>query len=226
MTLKLYDHPLSSYCWKVLIALYELGAPFERALVNYGDPASRDAFFALWPFGKIPVLVDGDVVQPETTVIVERVNRLHGGGLIPADFETALEARTWDRVFDGFVITPMNKIVADSMRAEGEKDPRGVADARAQLQTAYGIIDARMKGREWAVGEAFSLADCAAAPALFYARTLEPFGAHAHLGAYFERLVARPSFARVLDEARPVFQFYPYARNLEGRFHAADRSGV
>jgi len=219
VTLKLYAHPLSSYCWKVLIALYELGAPFEQAMVDYGDPASRDAFFALWPFGKIPVLVDDETVQPETTVIIERVNRHLGGRLIPADFETAMQARTWDRVFDGYVMTPMNKIVADTMRAEGEKDPRGVADGRAQLQTAYGIIDARLKGREWIAGD-FSLADCAAAPSLFYARTLESFGAHTHLAAYFERLVARPSFARVLEEAKPVFQYYPYRQNLEARFLA------
>lgn len=225
MSLKLHAHPLSSYCWKVVIALYEVGAPFEAVTVDYSDPASRDPFFALWPFGKIPVLVDGDVVQPETSVIIERVNHRYGGRLIPADFDAALEARTWDRVFDGYVMTPVTKIVADTMRAEDEKDPRGVADARAQLQTAYAIIDARMQGREWVAGDGFSLADCAAAPSLFYARTLEPFGAHTGLADYFERLVARPSFARVLEEARPVFHFYPYARNLEARFHAADRSG-
>lgn len=222
MALKLYQHPLSSYCWKVLIALYELGVPFEAVTVDYGDAAAREAFFALWPFGKIPVLVDGDVVQPETSVIIERVDRLYGGGrLIPEDVAAVLEVRQWDRVFDGFVMTPMQKIVADALRAKGERDSRGVAEARALLQTAYGVIDARMAGREWVAGDAFSLADCAAAPSLFYARTLEAFGPHRHLAAYFERLVARPSFARVLEEARPVFPFYPYARNLEPRFHAA-----
>lgn len=220
MTLKLFDHPLSSYCWKVLIALYELGAPFERETVNYGDPASRDAFFAMWPLGKIPVLRDGDLAQPETSVIVERVDRLHaaGGKLIPNETEAALQVRYWDRVFDFYVMTPMQKIVADTMRADGEHDPRGVADARALIRNAYGVIDAQMKGREWAAGDAFSLADCAAAPSLFYARVVEPFGAHTHIDAYFERLVKRPSVARVLEEAKPFFQYYPYKQGLEARF--------
>lgn len=222
MVLKLYDHPLSSYCWKVLIAFYELDAPFERETVNLGDPDARGAYLKLSPFAKIPVLVDDGKAQPETSVIIERVDRLCGGGrLIPTDPEIALDVRYWDRIFDNYVMTPMGKFVADVLRADEEKDPRGVADARVMLQTAYDLIDARMQGREWAAGEGFSLADCAAAPSLFYARVVEPFGARPAISAYFERLVARPSFARVLEEAKPVFQYYPFRQNLEARFLGA-----
>ena len=220
MSLVLHYHPLSSYCWKVQIGLYELGAPFEARVVNLGDPQLRAAFEALWPTAKIPLLEDGGRVVPETSVQLEYLDQRFGGGLLPADPDARLEARVWDRVFDNYVMTPMQKIVADRLRADEAKDPQGVAEARALLQMAYGMIEARFAGggRTWAASEDFGLADCAAAPALFYAHLLEPLGERPALAAYLERLLARPSVARVLDEARPVFQYFPYRERLPARF--------
>jgi glutathione S-transferase len=220
MSLVLHYHPLSSYCWKVQIGLYELGAQFEARVVNLGDPQLRAAFEALWPTAKIPLLEDGGRVVPETSVQLEYLDRRFGGGLLPADPDARLEARVWDRVFDNYVMTPMQKIVADRLRAGEAKDPQGVAEARALLQMAYGMIEARFEGgaRTWVAGEDFGLADCAAAPSLFYAHLLEPFGERPALAAYLERLLARPSVARVLDEARPVFQYFPYRERLPARF--------
>jgi glutathione S-transferase len=221
VTLVLHAHPLSSYCWKVLIGLYELGAPFEARTVDLGDPAARAAFVAMWPTAKIPLLQDGDRVVPETSIQLEYLDRRFGGRLLSADPDARLEARLWDRVFDNYVMTPMQQIVADRLRPEDAKDPLGVAQARGQLQTAYGMVEARFVGdaRAWAAGEDFGLADCAAAPSLFYAHLVEPFGEdRPALAAYLERLIARPSVARVLAEARPVFQYFPYRERLPARF--------
>jgi glutathione S-transferase len=223
MTLKLHSHPLSSYCWKVLIALYEAETAFEAVMVNLGDPAERERYRALSPFAKIPALEDtarGTAVW-ETSIIVEYLDRHHRGPapLLPADPEARLLARQWDRVFDQYVMTPMQKIVADRLRPEGRQDPHGTEEARAQLAAAYGVIDRHMAGRRWAAGEAFSLADCAAAPALFYAHTLVPFGAaQGNLADYFERLIARPSVALCLEEAKPFLQYYPYQETIPARF--------
>ncbi|HEX2559467.1 glutathione S-transferase family protein [Phenylobacterium sp.] len=223
MSLVLHLHPLSSYCWKVLIGLYELGAPFEPRMVNLGDADARAAFAALWPTGKIPLLEDvaaGRVI-PETSIMLEYVDARSAGPaqLLPEAVSARLDARLWDRLFDNYVMTPMQKIVADRLRPEGAKDPQGVKEARAMLAMAYGMIDARMAGRDWPAGEAFSLADCAAAPALFYASIVEPIPAGLpHLPAYFERLLARPSVARAIDEARPWFQYYPYREDMPARF--------
>lgn len=179
MSLSLYFHPLSSFCHKVLIALYENGTAFEPCLVNPGDPEERARFLALWPAGKIPVLRDAarDRTVPETTVIIEYLEQHYPGArpLLPADPQDRLDARFWDRVFDLHVQVPMQKIVGDRLRPEGEHDPRGVAEARAALDTAYAILERRMTGRTWVAGEAFGLADCAAVPALFYAGILQPF---------------------------------------------------
>ncbi|MFC3076499.1 glutathione S-transferase family protein [Phenylobacterium terrae] len=223
MSLVLHLHPLSSYCWKVLIGLYELGTAFEPRMANLGDPADRAAFAALWPTAKIPLLEDTGAgrVIPETTVMLEYVDARSAGParLLPEDADARLDARLWDRLFDNYVMTPMQKIVADRLRPEGVRDPHGVQEARATLQMAYGMIDARMAGRDWPAGEAFSLADCAAAPALFYAAIVEPFPAERpHLAAYFERLLARPSVGRAIDEARPWFQYYPYREDMPARF--------
>lgn len=218
MSLVLHYHPLSSYCHKVLIGLYERGTPFEARVVDLSQTAGE--FAAMWPTGKIPLLVDGERVTPETSIQLEYLDMHYPGPpMLPADAEARLEARLWDRLFDQYVMTPMQKIVADRMRAEGEKDPRGVEDARGMLQMAYGLIDGHMAGRTWAAGEAFSLADCAATPALFYAGIVEPWGdERRELGAYFERLLARPSVARALDEARPFFQYFPYRELMPARF--------
>ena len=220
MSLVLHFHPLSSYCHKVLIGLYERGTPFEARVVDFSQPQAREQFEALWPTAKIPLLVDGDRAVPETSIQLEYLDAHYPGpSMLPAEPEARLEARLWDRVFDQYVMTPMQKIVADRLRAEGEKDPRGVANAREMLAMAYGLIDGHMAGRSWAAGEAFSLADCAATPALFYAGIVAPWGEEqGALGAYFERLVARPSVARTLSEARPFFEYFPYRELMPARF--------
>jgi len=223
VTLALHFHPLSSYCHKVLIALYENGIAFEPQLVNLGDPAGRKRYLDLWPIGKMPVLRDEarNRILPESSIIIEYLDRHYPGAqpLIPVDLEAALEARLWDRLYDLYVMTPMQKIVGDRIRPSGARDPQGVAEAEALLRTAYGVIEQSMADRIWAAGESFGIADCAAAPSLFFALTLVPFAAsHPNLAAYFERLVSRPSIARVLAEAKPFFQYYPFQDRIAARF--------
>ena len=216
--LTLYYHPLSSYCWKALIALYENGTAFEKRLVNLGDAGERGALAALWPIVKFPVLRDAgrnrDV--PETSILIEYLDRYHPGArpLIPAEFDAALETRLWDRTLDNYVHGPMQVIVGDRIR--GSKGD--MAGERAMISKAYGMIEDRMGGREWMCGD-FGLADCAAAPALFYAAIVHPFpDGTKNLAAYFERLVARPSVKRVLEEAKPYFSMYPFKEKLPSRF--------
>ena len=222
MALTLHFHPLSSYCWKVLIALYETGASFEGRVVNLGDPGVRAAFVALWPTGKMPLLVDDGRVVPESSIIIEYLDRTDPGGLLPTDPEARLEARLWDRLFDTYVMGPMQALVSDHLRPEGSNDPLAVKAARSTLAMAYDMIESNLDGRAWAAGETFSLADCAAAPSLFYATTLVPFGSgHGRLAAYFERLIRRPSVARTIEEAKPYFQFYPLYDAIPPRFLAA-----
>lgn len=210
--MKLYAHPFSSYCQKALIALYENGTPFEYRLLALEDAQAAAQHAALWPLKRMPVLVDGGRTVVESSIIIEYLG-LHYPGpvrLLPADAHAALDVRMMDRIFDNYVMTPMQKIVLDSLRAEGRRDPQGVADARTMLDTAYRWLDEKMAGREWAAGDGFSLADCAAAPSLFYADWAHPIGAgFAHVRAYRQRLLARPSFARAVDEARPYRRFFP-----------------
>jgi glutathione S-transferase len=214
MTLVLYFHPLSSFCQKALIALYENGTPFEPRIVDLSDEASRAAFLRLWPIGKFPVLRDEarDRLIPESSVIIEYLDRHYPGPapLVPADPELALKTRLADRFYDLYVHEPMQKIVGDRLRPAGKRDAFGVAQAKARLQTAYAMIDAEMATQMWAAGETFTAADCAAAPALFYARLVLPFGdAQLNLARYFARLMDRPSFARAVAEAKPYFGLFP-----------------
>jgi glutathione S-transferase len=216
MSLTLHFHPLASYCHKVLIALYENDTPFTPNRVDLSSASERAALLKLWPIGKFPVLVDDARNQtlPESTVIIEYLDRHYPGGtrFIPADADGALQTRLRDRFYDLYVHEPMQKIVGNRMRPEGNKDPHGVEEARARLRTSYGMIDQEMATRKWAMGEAFSLADCAAAPALFYANEVMPFGdTHRNIAAYFGRLKARPSYARVLKEAEQYFAMFPRA---------------
>ncbi len=209
-TLTLYAHPFSSYCQKALIALYENGTPFDLRML--GDGAAMAELAALWPLKRFPVLVDDGRTVVEASIIIEHLGLCHPGPvrLIPEDPLAALDVRTLDRFFDHYVQTPLQKIVADRIRAVENRDPQGVAEARAMLDTAYRWLDDRMAGRGWAAGDAFSLADCAAAPALFYAdwtHAIDPAFANVH--AYRQRLLARPSFARAVDEARPYRGLFP-----------------
>jgi glutathione S-transferase len=212
MALRLHAHPLSSYCWKVLIALYEKGVGFELGMVDFGDPASAAAFRALWPIAKMPVLEDEGRTIVESSVIVEYLDRRHPHEprLVPADPDSALEVRLLDRVFDNYVMSPMQKVVADRLRPAEARDPTGVAEARALLDTSYSWLETRLASRAFAAGAAFTLADCAAAPSLHYADKVHPFRARfPTLGDSLARLESRPSFARVLEEAAPFAHMFP-----------------
>jgi len=217
MPLKLYFHPLASFCHKALIALYENGIPFEPVVVDLMNEASSAAFRAIWPMAKMPVLRDEarDRTVAESTVIVEYLDAHYPGAtrFLPADPDGAWQARMWDRFFDGYVQQPMQKVVGDRLRPAGRSDAFGVEQARAQLQEAYAVIEQEIGAKTWMIGDAFTLADCSAAPALFYANTVAPFGGtHRSLEAYLDRLMARSSFARVLEEAEPYFQLFPLER--------------
>lgn len=223
MALTLYYHPLASFCHKVLIALYENGTDFRPQIVDLADSASSAQLLSLWPVGKVPLLHDDarERSVPETSIIIEYLAQHYAGAvpLLPADADAALDARLWDRFFDLYVQVPMQKIVLDRLRLPEEKDARGVAEAHAALRTAYALAEQRFQGRTWAAGETFGLADCAAAPALFYADIVEPFSqSFPALAAYFERLLARPSVARTLREARPYFHMFPLREAIAARF--------
>ena len=212
MTLTLHEHPFAAYCWKALIALYERDLPFEPQIVL--DDADRARLAELWPMASIPVLVDDEagITLPESSPIVEYLDGLgEASRLVPQDPAAALQARLWDRVFDGHVMTPMQKIVGDSLRPEGRNDPQGVVEARATLDRAYGLLDAHLAGSGWAAGPEFTLADCAAAPALFYARIVHRWDEErlADLTRYYMELTARPSVARVIDEALEYRDLFP-----------------
>jgi glutathione S-transferase len=212
MTMKLYAHPFSSYCQKVLIALYENDIPFEFRMLAPDDERMAAELEALWPLKRFPVLVDDGCTVVEASIIIEHLGLHHPGPvrLIPGDARVALDVRTMDRFFDNYVSTPQQKIVFDSIRAAENRDRQGVAEAREMLDTAYRWLDDAMTRREWAAGDAFSLADCAAAPALFYADWTHAIGeAFSNVHAYRRRLLARPSFARAVDEARPYRPLFP-----------------
>ncbi|QQP94108.1 glutathione S-transferase family protein [Lysobacter enzymogenes] len=222
MSLHLYSHPLASFCHKVLIALYENDTPFQAHLVDLGNPDSKADFLDLWPVGKMPVLRDearGRTV-PETSIIVEYLQQHYPGprALLPADADARLEVRLWDRFFDLYVQTPMQRLVAEEMRGVDEKDPRGAADARATLAVAYAMIE-RQAERDWICGDAFTLADCAAAPALFYAAIVAPSAPEqTRLRDYYDRLMDRASVRRTLAEARPYFPLFPLRDRIPARF--------
>ena len=207
---RLYAHPFSSYCQKVLVALYENGTPFDYRSLE--DAQNGAELAALWPMKRFPVLVDGQRTVLEASCIIEYLQLHHPGAmhLIPADADAALDVRMLDRFFDNYVSTPQQKVVFDALCAETDRDPHGVRKARAMLETSYAWLDARMATRTWACGDEFSLADCGAAPFLFYAdwtHAIEP--RFANLRAYRERLLARPSFKRAVDEARPFRPYFP-----------------
>lgn len=208
----LFAHPFSSYCQKVLIALYENATPFTFRMLDGSDAQTMAEFEALWPLKRFPLLVEDGRPIAEATIIIEHLSLRHPGPvpLLPDDPAAALEARFVDRFFDNYVQTPQQKFVFDALRLEGERDARGVAEARALLEAAYGWLERRMAGREWAVGDSFSLADCAAAPALFYADWTHRIGeSFPNVRAYRSRLNARPSYARAIDEARPYRPLFP-----------------
>ena len=212
MSLQLFFHPFSSYSQKALIALHENATPFTPRVLSPEDPATGAEFAARWPIGKFPILVDGERTIVEATAVIEYLEAAHPGPvrLIPADPLAAVEVRMMDRVFDNYVSTPQQKLVYDALRAPEARDAQGVAEARAMLETTYAWLDGVMADRVWAAAGAFSLADCAAAPALFYADWSHRIAARfKNLIAYRARLLARPSFARAVDAARPFRSYFP-----------------
>lgn len=219
MSLTLYYHPLSSFCQKALVALYENGVAFDKRIINLGDQTDRAELEAIWPICKFPVLRDAKLLRdvPETSILIEYLDHHYPGAqrMIPADWDAALDVRLWDRFFDLYVQGPMQTIVGAHLSGLGCDQTK----ERTKLKTAYKMIEKRMATRSWVCDEAFSLADCAAAPALFYAATLLPFPEeYHHLQSYFERVIARPSVQRMLEEARPYFPMYPFASDIPERF--------
>ncbi|OZB58141.1 MAG: glutathione S-transferase [Lysobacterales bacterium 14-68-21] len=207
---RLYAHPFSSYCQKVLVALYEQDTPFEYRHLE--SPGAMDELAGLWPMKRFPVLLDGDRTVLEATCIIEYLQQRHPGRhrLIPDAPDTALDVRQMDRFFDNYVSTPQQKIVFDRLRPADRRDPHGVDEARAMLDTSYAWLDRHMAERTWAAGEQFSLADCGAAPFLFYADWTHPIpGSCANVHAYRARLLSRPSMVRAVEEARPYRHYFP-----------------
>jgi glutathione S-transferase len=212
MTIEFYGHPFSSYCMKALIAFYENGIPFEWRMVSPDHPENGAAWAGKWPIRKFPIIVDGDRQVMEATSIVEYLAVAHPGPvkLIPEDPKTAVKVRMMDRIFDNYVMTPQGKCVFDFIKPSENRDPTGVADAKTMLETIYAWLDTELTGHEWAVGDDFTLADCAAGPSLFYADWTHAIPEKfTTLIAYRKRLLARPSFARCVDEARPFRPFFP-----------------
>ena len=206
--LTLYAHPLSSYCWKALAALYENNTPFELALLE--SPESWAAFKRLWPIGKMPLLQDSDrgAVVPEASIVIEYLDQHYRGAtrFIPDDADAAREVRLKDRLFDLYLQGPMQRITNEILSPE--RSNTAITQAKEQLRTAYGVLEQHFEG-PFAAGESFSMADCAALPALFYGDTRTPLTGFPKLTAYLERLKQRPSIARVLNEAAPYLHMVP-----------------
>ena len=212
MTLALYAHPFSSYSQKVLIALYENDISFEFRMLGPDHPQFGAQHEKLWPLKRFPVLVDGEAVFRESSIIIEYLHIRYPGPvrMLPSDPMAALEVRFLDRFFDNYVMDPVQRIVMNSLRPEAQRDSLTVETARAALETAYGWINETLADRQWAAGDDFTLADCAAAPALFYADWTHPIGEQwPNLKAYRQRLLGRASFARAVDEARPYRPLFP-----------------
>lgn len=211
MTLALYGHPFASFVWKPLIALYERDVAFEFRMVDPDHPENQARISALSPTGQFP-LIDGDREINQSNVVIEYLDLFHGRGtpMVPDDPREALEARMMAGVLDDYVHAPMQRIVGNALRDETERDPRGVADARTLLDRCYAWLEPRLRAKDWAACDRFTLADCAAAPALFYADWVQPIPERlTALAAYRARLLARPSVARVVNEARPYRRFFP-----------------
>lgn len=212
MSLILWSHPYSGYGQKTAIALYELGLPFELKLVD-GSPEAMAGFLAVSPFAKMPALIDtasGRTVI-ESSIVIEYLDRLAGGGwLIPTDPDAALETRFIDRILDTYVGGNMNRIVFNRLGRAGTPNETAMAQDARELEAAWDMLEARLAdGRTWGAGESFTLADCAAAPLMTYARRLVPFGERPRLRAWHARLMTRPSFVRALEDAAPFGNLMP-----------------
>jgi glutathione S-transferase len=212
MTPQLFAHPFSSYCQKVLVAIYENGTAFDYRMLSPEEAGTVEEWQSIWPIKRFPVLKDGENAVMEATIIIEYLMLNYPGSvrLIPDDPQAALRTRMMDRFFDNYVMTPMQKVVFNQIRPEADRDPYGVTEAKAMLDDAFGWLDGVVAKTEWAAGDTFSLADCAACPSLFYADWVHPIAEQfPNVRAYRARLLARPSFARAVDEGRPYRSFFP-----------------
>ncbi|MBP7650629.1 MAG: glutathione S-transferase family protein [Phenylobacterium sp.] len=210
MSLTLYSHPFSSYCQKVLTALWENAIPFTYRHLE--EPGAGDELAALWPVGRFPVLVDNGLTVAESSIIIEHLALHHPGPvrLLPDDRAAALEVRFMDRFFDQYIMSAMQKPVFEALRTDGGRKVEVMAEAVQALDTAYGWLEQRLKGRTWAAGDSFTMADCAAAPSLFYADWVHQISPEfPRLRDYRAQLLARPSFARAVEEARPYRSYFP-----------------
>lgn len=208
----LYAHPFSSYSQKALTALYENGIDFEYRVLDHGNPEILADFEALWPIKRFPILLDGSRTVMEATIVIEYLEAHYPGPvkLIPDGPDAAIEVRMLDRFFDNYISTPQQKLVFNAIRPEADRDPYGVEEARRMLERAYAWLDAHMGGKTWATGETFTMADCGAGPFLFYADWSHPIDpAFRNVLAYRQRLLARPAFARCVDEGRPYRHYFP-----------------
>jgi glutathione S-transferase len=210
MSLEFFGHPFSSYTQKVLIALWADETPFEYRMLDQNHPENFEELKRHSPFGLFPLLLDDGRPVIETTCIIEHLQAHHPGlnRWIP-DGELGRRVRLLDRFFDLHVMSNMQVPVANKLRPEGTYDDYGVARARERLHVAYDWLEDQI-GEPWAAGEAFTLADCAAAPSLFYADWVEEIGSsRPKLAAYRARLLAHPVVARVVDEGRPYRSYFP-----------------
>ena len=212
MPLALYGHPFSSYTQKALIALYENATPFEFRCISQDHPDHIVDWLARWPLAKFPLLIDGDAQIAETSIIIEYLQLKHSGSttLLPEDRHAALDIRFMDRFFDLHVMDAMQVAVDAALGRAAVVQERGLEIARERLGRAYAWLDERLSRSTWASGETFTLADCAAAPSLFYADWVHEIPReYESLRAYRNRLLARPSFARAVEEARPYRHLFP-----------------
>jgi len=210
MSLALYAHPFSSYCQKVLTALWENDTPFEYRHLE--EPGTAEELAKLWPIGKFPVLIDRDRTVVETSIIIEHLDLHHPGKVkfLPDDPAGALEVRLLDRFFDQYVMNGAQVAVDESLREDPGRLDEAKQTAARRLETAYGWLEQRLEGRQWAAGDYFSLADCAAAPSLFYGDWVHPIGdCYPRLRSYRSQLLARPSFARAVEEGRKYRSYFP-----------------
>ncbi len=212
MALTLYGHPFSSYTQKVIMALYENGTPFEFRCIGPDTPQYSAEWLRRWPLGKFPLLVDGERNVVETSIIIEYLQAVHPGPvrLLPADPMPALDVRFLDRFFDLHVMTPVQHAVGAALTRDSSRSQEGLAHAVSKLELAYAWLEGHLAGKTWAAGGEFTMADCAAAPALFYADWIHRISEkYSLLRGYRARLLTRPSFARAVEEARPFRPLFP-----------------
>ncbi len=209
LAMKLYYNPISSYSQKALIAFYEKGIDFEPNIVNLMDPDDLAKYRDVYPMGKIPCLVldDGHLI-PESSIIIEYIDDMGEPRLIDGDSEQTRKIRFKDRMIDLYLDDSIVTLLFQGMKPEDQRDPERMATAQFRIDTMYSFMEAEFEKHPFASGNKFSMADCAAAPALFYAEQAAPFAAYKNISAYWERLRQRPSVQRTHEEARPVLEAF------------------